>query len=71
LLQDSLSLLVDLLDSLILALIEGLGITEGKEYQHVKHSIFNDLGGKGTIWRDSHLREVFAFELGKVGAHHH
>jgi hypothetical protein len=50
LLQDSLSLLVDLLDSLILTLVEGLGVAEGKEYKHVKHTIFNDLGGKGTIW---------------------
>jgi hypothetical protein len=59
------------LDSLVFALIEGLGVAEGQEYKHVKYTIFNDLGGKGTIWRDSHLREVFAFELSKVGAHHH
>lgn len=48
--QDPLCLLVDLLDALVLGLIEGLGVAEGQENQHVKHTIFNDLGGKRTIW---------------------
>ena len=50
LLQDALCLLVDLLDALVLALVESLSIAEGQENQHVKHSIFNYLSSKGTIW---------------------